>query len=134
MGTLAVAVAPAPAAEEQEQEQEQGQSAVNGTASGEEAIKAGQQPVIGEPVAVNGVADSTPAVEAVANGAALAKVASPASDKFVDAPTEPIASPDVVVPEVQNLSLEEEMSTDDEKKPVEVAEAPIPNGKPVATA
>lgn len=116
----------------------------NGTA--EEAIKTAQAPVVGEPV-VNGVSDTTTAAAAATtttNGDAVDKeapvetnglappaavqeeVASPASEKFVDAPSEPLVSSPL---DIQDLSLE----TTDEKKMVETAEA-IPNGKTVAAA
>lgn len=109
----------------------------NGTA--EEAIKTAQAPVVGEPV-VNGVSDTTTATNGDAvdkeapvetNGlappaAVQEEVASPASEKFVDAPSEPLVSSPL---DIKDLSLE----TTDEKKMVETAEA-IPNGKPVAAA
>ncbi|KAJ4390931.1 hypothetical protein N0V93_004530 [Gnomoniopsis smithogilvyi] len=113
-----------------------GEVAANGeaTVANEEAIRAGQQPVVGEPV-VNGVAaadvgseehqQQPPPVEA--NGAALSEIASPASEKFVDAPSEPLVSPPL---DIKELSLEEKT---DEKKLMETAEA-LPNGNGTALA
>lgn len=128
VGSIPVAVA-------KEEEQQPQEAVVNGAA--EEAIKTGQQPVVGEPV-VNGVSNTTTngeeevkAVPGETNGlappAVEEDVASPASEKFVDAPSEPLVSPPL---DIKDLSLEE---TTDEKKMVETAEA-IPNGKAVAAA
>lgn len=107
------------------------QQQVNGTA--EEAIKVAQAPVVGEPV-VNGVTtngEDIKAAPAETNGLAPPAVqeeaASPASEKFVDAPSEPLVSPPL---DIKDLSLEE---TTDEKKMVETTES-IPNGKPVIAA
>lgn len=107
---------------------------VNGAV--EEATKTAQAPVVGEPV-VNGVSDTATngeeakAAPAETNGlappAVQEEVASPASEKFVDAPSEPLVSPPL---DIKDLSLE---ATTDEKKMVETSGA-IPNGRPVATA
>ncbi|KAJ4420523.1 hypothetical protein N0V82_004296 [Gnomoniopsis sp. IMI 355080] len=121
-----------------EQQQQQEEVAAAPAVNGEEAIKAGQQPVVGEPaVVVNGTNEQPAKVEeqqepqhellsAEVNGAALPELASPASEKFVDAPSEPLVSSPL---DIKELSLEER----DEKKLVETSEAPL-NGKPVAAA
>lgn len=129
VGSIPVAVA------KEEDQQHQQEAAVNGAA--DEAIKTGQQPVVGEPV-VNGVADvpitngdevtATPAeTNGLAPPAVEDELASPASEKFVDAPSEPLVSPPL---DIKDLSLEDPT---DEKKMVETAEA-IPNAKAVAAA
>lgn len=76
------------------------------------------------PAVVNG--DDGVEHAAAANGVEV--VASPETEKFVDAPEEPLTSP---VSGMQDLSLEKEQTNE---KTVEVAEPAVPNGKPVAAA
>lgn len=110
VGSIPVAVAP---------EEEEAEGGEEGQTKQTENVA---QPVVNG----NGNANTNGIGGAVVASGEEAEVASPVTEKFVDAPEVPLASP---VPGLQELSLDAAPN----EKAVQVTEV-VPNGKPVATA
>lgn len=136
VGSIAVAVAPEVAQETVTETVAEAASATNGGVATEPLNGADATGVVAAAAPVPSPAPAEEQQKTLAvNETALPEVSSPASEKFVDAPEVPLASPvpaseEVVVDEVQKLSLGEGVAS--EKVP-ENGEA-IPNGKAVTTA